>query len=86
MYNFDIRTKDIRSTLLLKGRIRNMQERYSSLFSPVKIGSVTLKNRVILTAMGGTSFLGHDGKFNQQVRQSNAEDTVRFSELYASNR
>ena len=27
-----------------------MQERYSSLFSPVKIGSVTLKNRVILTA------------------------------------
>ncbi len=68
MYNFDIRTKDIRSVLLLKGRIRNMQERYSSLFSPVKIGSVTLKNRVILTAMGGTSFLGHDGKFNPHIR------------------
>ena len=45
-----------------------MQERYSSLFSPVKIGSVTLKNRVILTAMGGTSFLGHDGKFNPHIR------------------
>ncbi|MBR5066004.1 MAG: FAD-dependent oxidoreductase [Oscillospiraceae bacterium] len=46
-----------------------MQERYSSLFSPVKIGSVTLKNRVILTAMGGTSFLGHDGKFNPHIRE-----------------
>ena len=45
-----------------------MQERYSSLFSPIKIGSVTLKNRVILTAMGGTSFLGHDGKFNPHIR------------------
>ena len=45
-----------------------MQDRYSSLFSPVKIGSVTLKNRVILTAMGGTSFLGHDGKFNPHIR------------------
>ena len=45
-----------------------MQERYLSLFSPVKIGRVTLKNRVILTAMGGTSFLGHDGKFNPHIR------------------
>ena len=45
-----------------------MQERYSSLFSPIKIGSVTLKNRVILTAMGGTSFLGHDGKLNPHIR------------------
>ena len=48
--------------------LENMQERYSALFSPVKIGNVTLKNRVILTAMGGTSFLGHDGKFNPHIR------------------
>ena len=45
-----------------------MSDRYSALFSPVKIGNVTLKNRVILTAMGGTSFLGHDGKFNPHIR------------------
>jgi len=45
-----------------------MQEKYSSLFSPVKIGGVTLKNRVILTAMGGTSFLGRDGKVNPNIR------------------
>ncbi|MBP0969005.1 MAG: FAD-dependent oxidoreductase [Oscillospiraceae bacterium] len=45
-----------------------MAERYSSLFSPVRIGNVELRNRVILTAMGGTSFLGHDGKFNPHIR------------------
>ena len=42
-------------------------KRYESLFSPVKIGSVTLKNRVILTAMGGTSPFGLGG-FNPNLR------------------
>ena len=45
-----------------------MQSRYDALFSPIRIGSVTLRNRVILTAMGGTSFLGHDGKLNPKIR------------------
>ena len=51
-----------------KERTGSMAERYSSLFSPVRIGNVELRNRVILTAMGGTSFLGHDGKFNPHIR------------------
>ena len=34
-------------------RMKTMPEKYSSLFSPVSIGNVTLRNRVILTAMGG---------------------------------
>ena len=46
-----------------------MQERYPNLFSPVSIGSVTLKNRVILAAMGGTNlFHPADGQFNPNVR------------------
>ena len=45
-----------------------MQNKYEALFSPIKIGGVTLKNRVILTAMGGTSFLGYDGKVNPGIR------------------
>ena len=46
-----------------------MTERYPALFSPVKIGSVTLKNRVILAAMGGTNLLRPDtGGFNPDVR------------------
>ena len=40
---------------------------YDALFSPIKIGGVTLKNRVILTAMGGTSFFIGD-RFNEKIR------------------
>ena len=32
---------------------------YDALFQPMKIGNVTIKNRVVLTAMGGTSPFGH---------------------------
>ncbi len=46
-----------------------MSERYPVLFSPVKIGGVTMKNRVILAAMGGTNLLNHDGSFNPGVRE-----------------
>ena len=46
-----------------------MQERYPALFSPVKIGSVTLKNRVAIAAMGGTNLLlSGAGGFNPNVR------------------
>ena len=45
-----------------------MQERYPTLFSPVKIGSVTLKNRVVLAAMGGTNLVNYEGNYNPNVR------------------
>lgn len=46
-----------------------MAERYPTLFSPVKIGGVTLKNRVILAAMGGTNVIHPGtGAFNAHVR------------------
>ena len=45
-----------------------MPEKYPALFSPIKIGGVTLKNRVILTAMGSTAPFGYDGKFNPRIR------------------
>ena len=45
-----------------------MEGRYEALFSSIKIGGVTLKNRVILTAMGGTGLFGYDGKFNPKIR------------------
>ena len=46
-----------------------MQERYPALFSPVKIGNVTLKNRVAIAAMGGTNLLlPGTGGFNPNVR------------------
>ena len=46
-----------------------MKEKYEALFSPIKVGGVTLKNRVILTAMGGTGLFGYDGKFNEKIRE-----------------
>ena len=47
-----------------------MSERYPNLFSPVKIGGVTLKNRVILAAMGGTNLIHPGlGRFNENVRE-----------------
>ena len=45
-----------------------MAERYPTLFSPVKIGGVTLKNRVILAAMGGTNLVDYEGNYNPNVR------------------
>ncbi|MBR6654278.1 MAG: FAD-dependent oxidoreductase [Oscillospiraceae bacterium] len=39
-----------------------------ALFTPLKIGGVTIKNRIILTAMGGTGIIGHDGKFAPRAR------------------
>jgi len=41
---------------------------YEALFTPLKIGGVTIKNRIILCAMGGTGIIGHDGKFAPRAR------------------
>lgn len=47
-----------------------MPDRYQALFEPIQIGGVTIKNRVILTAMGGTAPFGHgDGVFNPKIRE-----------------
>ena len=40
-----------------------MKSKYEALFTPMKVGSITLKNRIILCAMGGTSPIGFDGGF-----------------------
>ena len=42
---------------------------YEPLFTPLKIGGVTIKNRIIMCAMGGTSPVGFDGKFVEKTRQ-----------------
>ncbi len=41
---------------------------HEALFTPLKIGGVTIKNRIILCAMGGTGLIGHDGKFATRAR------------------
>jgi len=35
-----------------------MEEKYASLFTPWKIGNVEMKNRIVMTSMGGTSIFG----------------------------
>ncbi len=45
-----------------------MENRYPNLFSPIRIGSVTLKNRVVLAAMGGTNLVNFEGNYNPNVR------------------
>ena len=35
-----------------------MQKEYESLFTPWKIGNVEIKNRIVMTSMGGTSIFG----------------------------
>ena len=41
---------------------------YEALFTPLKIGGVTIKNRIILCAMGGTSPVGFNGSFSERTR------------------
>ena len=41
---------------------------YEALFQPIRVGGVTLKNRIIHCAMGGTSFVGHEGETNEKIR------------------
>ena len=35
-----------------------MKENYKPLFTPWKIGNVEIKNRIVMTSMGGTSIFG----------------------------
>ena len=35
-----------------------MDKKYESLFTPWKIGNCEIKNRIVLTSMGGTNLLG----------------------------
>jgi len=45
-----------------------MKGKYEALFTPLKIGGITLKNRIILCAMGGTNPIGFDGRFEEAKR------------------
>ncbi|NLT12994.1 MAG: FAD-dependent oxidoreductase [Clostridiales bacterium] len=42
-----------------------MKGKYEALFTPMKIGSLTVKNRLVLCAMGGTNPIGFDGNFDE---------------------
>lgn len=35
-----------------------MDKKYEALFTPWKIGNVEIKNRIVMTSMGGTSIFG----------------------------
>ena len=35
-----------------------MKKEYEALFTPWKIGNVEIKNRIVMTSMGGTSIFG----------------------------
>ena len=35
-----------------------MDKKYESLFTPWKIGNLEIKNRIVMTSMGGTSIFG----------------------------
>ncbi len=41
---------------------------YEALFTPLKVGGVTLKNRIVLCAMGGTNPIGFGAKFDEGTR------------------
>ena len=45
-----------------------MNGKYEALFTPMKIGGVTVKNRIVLCAMGGTNPIGFDGRFEEKTR------------------
>lgn len=45
-----------------------MNKKYESLFSPFQIGSVTIKNRIVMCPMGGTGLV-NGGAFNEPARR-----------------
>jgi 2-enoate reductase len=45
-----------------------MAGQYEVLFTPMNIGGITVKNRIILCAMGGTNPIGFDGRFEEKTR------------------
>ena len=44
-----------------------MKGQYEALFTPMQIGSLTVKNRIVLSAMGGTNPIGFDGTFEEKT-------------------
>lgn len=55
-----------------------MKQEYSALFTPWSIGSVTMKNRIVLTSMGGTNLLGWMEK--PHFDQAGAEFILKVAE------
>lgn len=58
-----------------------MKQEYSALFTPWKIGPVEIKNRIVLTSMGGTNLFGwleknHFDKAGAEFIQTIAENNV----------
>ena len=45
-----------------------MSKNYEALFTPLKVGGVILKNRIVLCAMGGTNPIGFEGTFSEGHR------------------
>ena len=48
----------IRSYIISEGKANYMNKTYDPLFTPWKIGNVEIKNRIVMTSMGGTSIFG----------------------------
>jgi 2-enoate reductase len=46
-----------------------MKDKYDALFTPMTIGGITVKNRIVLCAMGGTSPVGFGGGFEEKTRE-----------------
>lgn len=42
-----------------------MPGKYDILFTPMKVGKVEIKNRIVMCAMGGSHFIAPDGTFNE---------------------
>lgn len=45
-----------------------MAQQFEALFTPLKVGGITLKNRIVLCAMGGTNPIGFGAKFDESTR------------------
>ncbi len=44
-----------------------MAGKYDILFTPMKIGKLEIKNRIVMCAMGGSPFINPDGTFNERL-------------------
>lgn len=58
MTNYDISIIMGVTKQINKRKVIAMNETYESLFTPWKIGNVEIKNRIVMTSMGGTSIFG----------------------------
>lgn len=52
-----------------------MKKEYEPLFTPWKIGNVEIKNRIVMTSMGGTSVFGwlEPNHFDNEAAEAEAE-------------